>query len=187
MRNDVRLRPIHERDLDQILRWITRSDVADALVLTHEVTPESQAAWFDTYREDPSKEVFAIEVSGRHVGNVSLLHIDRAHARARVSIFIGPEELRGQGIGSAAMRLVFDQAFGQMGLEKLSVEVLAANAQAIACYAKAGMQREGVLRGHVRLHGERRDMILMSILAPDRAISPPSAGSDTGEAPGAHG
>ena len=71
----------------------------------------------------------------------------------------------GQGLGTAFLSLVLDEAFGPMGAERFYLDCFADNARAQAAYRKLGMSRDGVLRQAYRLgDGTRADLVMMSIL-----------------------
>ena len=71
----------------------------------------------------------------------------------------------GQGLGTAFLSLVLDEAFGPMGAERFYLDCFADNARAQAAYLKLGMSRDGVLRQAYRLgDGTRADLVMMAIL-----------------------
>ena len=165
MNKQVTIRLIQKEDLERIRGWINKPEVRDNLVILEEISDEDQKSWYEAYENDDSKKVFAIEYKGEHLGNISLFKIDKSHGRAQVSIFIGEKEYRNKNLGTSVLQMLFDLAFRKLLLSKISLEVLVDNKQAIACYTKAGMQQEGILRSHVCIRGKRRDMMVMAILA----------------------
>lgn len=69
---------------------------------------------------------------------------------------------RGRGIGHELLAEALDLAAG-LGLSKVSVEVVATNAGAIAMFEHEGFEREGTLRGHVRGgDGQDQDLAILS-------------------------
>lgn len=164
MKNEVRIRPIQEGDLERIRCWVNKPEVRDNLIILEDISDSDQKTWYEAYQNDDSKMVFAIEYQGRHIGNISLFNIDKKHGRAQLTIFMGEKDFRGRNLGTNALRMFFDLAFRKLLLSKISLEVLIHNKQAIACYKKAGMKQEGIFRSHVRIHGKRRDMMVMAIL-----------------------
>ena len=71
----------------------------------------------------------------------------------------------GQGLGTAFLSLVLDEAFGPMGAERFHLDCFADNARAQRAYEKLGFTRDGVLRQAYRLaDGRRSDLIMMAIL-----------------------
>src|SRR3984885_5666516 len=71
----------------------------------------------------------------------------------------------GQGLGTAFLGLVLNEAFGSMGAERFYLDCFADNARAQRAYLKLGLSRDGVLRQAYRLaDGTRTDLIMMAIL-----------------------
>jgi ribosomal protein S18 acetylase RimI-like enzyme len=69
-----------------------------------------------------------------------------------------------QGLGTAFLSLLFDEAFGPMA-ERFYLDCFADNARAQRAYMKLGFTRDGVLRQAFRLaDGRRSDLIMMAIL-----------------------
>jgi RimJ/RimL family protein N-acetyltransferase len=160
----VALRPIEKDDLRRIVSWLNDKEIADSLILNRNISYEQELVWYENYLSDDGKKVFAIEANGNHVGNISLFNIDRVNRRALMSIFIGEEKFRGNGIGSEAVRQLFDIAIRETSLQRIGIETLADNIRAIKCYEKAGARKEGIMRSYVNLNGIQRDMVIMSFV-----------------------
>jgi ribosomal protein S18 acetylase RimI-like enzyme len=71
----------------------------------------------------------------------------------------------GQGVGTALLGLVLDEAFGPLGAERFHLDCFADNLRAQRSYEKLGFTRDGVLRKAYRLaDGSRADLVMMAIL-----------------------
>jgi ribosomal protein S18 acetylase RimI-like enzyme len=71
----------------------------------------------------------------------------------------------GQGLGTAFLGLVLDEAFGALGAERFHLDCFADNLRAQRSYQKLGFSRDGVMRGAYRLaDGTRKDLVMMAIL-----------------------
>jgi ribosomal protein S18 acetylase RimI-like enzyme len=71
----------------------------------------------------------------------------------------------GQGLGTAFLGLVLDEAFASMGAERFYLDCFADNSRAQRAYCKLGISREGLLRQAYRLDdGTRKDLVIMAIL-----------------------
>ena len=71
---------------------------------------------------------------------------------------------RGRGVGTRALQLLARYAFDMLRLERLEVLVQPGNEASQALAARVGFKREGVLRAHSLVRGERKDMVMMSLL-----------------------
>lgn len=89
---------------------------------------------------------------------------DREVAGIAVSVF---PEARGRGIASKAVRLGAAWGLRDLGLERVFAEAAADNIASIRTIAKAGFQREGLLRAHCKTHGQRHDCVMFSLLPGD--------------------
>jgi len=106
------------------------------------------------------------------IGGVGLREVDRENASAEVSIFISKPAEWSKGLGTDAMRVMLDFAFGEMRLERVWLRVFDYNRRAARSYEKAGFTREVLLR-HDRFHrGKHHDTDLMAIVRPDWEADP---------------
>ena len=76
------------------------------------------------------------------VGLVRLSPIDTKARTATFAIAIFDPERLGQGLGTEATRLTIAYGFSQLGLDRITLKVLADNFRAIAAYEKAGFVTE---------------------------------------------
>jgi len=147
------------------VKWFSDPEVIRFLGRSTPVTLAEEERWFHDYQRRGEDQIFAIEVEGRHIGNLGLHRIDRIHRKAEVGIVIGEPEFWSKGIGTDAMRVALRYAFGPLEVNKVSLEVLEYNARAIHAYEKLGFRREGVHREDVYKDGRFVDVVRMSLLA----------------------
>jgi RimJ/RimL family protein N-acetyltransferase len=69
---------------------------------------------------------------------------------------------RGLGLGRALLDTAVDWARA-VGIAKLTLGVFPTNARALALYRAVGFVEEGTLRGHLRVAGGERDLVLMGL------------------------
>jgi RimJ/RimL family protein N-acetyltransferase len=129
------------------LRPLTREDAASA----HRRLLEHGCAW-------------AMEHE-RYIGEVRLDHINHRDRWAVLAIGIADKGSLGRGLGSEAIRLVAEHAFGAMDLHRLSLRVLAFNERAIRAYRRCGFRVEGRERESALVDGVWHDDIIMGLLA----------------------
>ena len=124
--------------------------------------------WYQQVSGNPLGWV--IEHDGRCIGAVGLRTLEDANHHAKLAIGIFLPGRRGKGLGTEAIRLVLDHAFGTLALRVIGVRVLAFNARAIAVYERCGFR--AVRREPVDLDGERSEDIFMELDASDFPSSP---------------
>jgi RimJ/RimL family protein N-acetyltransferase len=129
----------------------------DGIATEPPVDVEERAALFAR-----SADASAVAVAGGQI--IGLIHVEASrHGFGEVNMLVRPG-WRGRGVGAALMRTATDWARGH-GLHKLSLEVFAQNAAAIALYRKCGFAEEGRRpRQYRRASGELWDTIVMGLL-----------------------
>lgn len=159
----VDLRPLQVADAELTYKW-RRAQRAKFLNLGA-TSVELQAKWIASR---PSTEHnFLIELKNGHaVGMVSLTGIDMTNRRGEPGRFLIGDENAVKGIPVAveAMKLLYELAFDQLGLIRVSGTV-AANNHLMAKWQKyMGMKEEGRLRKHLCLDGQFQDAICLGLL-----------------------
>lgn len=164
----LRLRPLTEADLPRWRQWIELPEVAKYLVRPQTLSTDHLRAY------DPARHrVLAIETATKlHIGICGLHNIFWQHRRAELGIYIGVAGYRGQGYGTEALHLLVRHAFDDLGLQRLSLRVLADNTRAVCCYEKVGFVVEGRLERCYLRSGRYHDELLMRLLA--REYRPPA-------------
>ncbi len=161
----VLLRPLTSSDLRRCVKWFSDPQIIRFLGRNSAVTMAEEERWFRDYERRRDEHIFAIEVEGRHVGNLGLHKIDSVHRKADIGIVIGETTFWSQGYGSEAMRVALRYAFDVLGLNKVSLEVLEYNIHAIRTYERIGFQREGLHREDIFKDGRFVNVLRMGILA----------------------
>lgn len=165
-RAGIYLRLMTGEDTDRIVAWRNTQAVRSRFVYRAAFTREGHEAWIRNMVETGKVVQMIICELGtdRPLGSVYIRDIDRTHNKAEYGIFIGEEDARDRGIGTAAARLMLRYAFREEGLHKVFLRVFADNLRAIRSYEKVGFRREAYLREDVCIDGEYQDMIFMGIL-----------------------
>jgi diamine N-acetyltransferase len=160
----VSLRPLREEDAETTLAW--RSGDRAGLLNRGADSVVAQAAWI---RGRPGSERnYMIELDGGHpVGMLSLIGIDTVNRHAESARFlIGDEDaVRGVPAAVEAMKLLYELAFDQLGLERVWGTIAADNRRMIKWQRYLGMREEGRLRNHYRIDDRFQDAVCMGILA----------------------
>jgi RimJ/RimL family protein N-acetyltransferase len=163
----VYLRPLEPADVELVHRWFSDARV---LLLMGEL-PRSLAsrqrsaeASVESQGDDHFSFVICRLADSEPVGRTDVFEIDRHNGSAAFGITIGDPALWGQGLGTDAINVVVDFAFGQLRLERLWLGTDANNTRAQTAYAKAGFTVEGRLRHAYYQDGEFVDEIRMAML-----------------------
>lgn len=112
-------------------------------------------------RTDMGGRNLAVEtIDGRHIGNCSYYHIDRAKRQAELGIIIGDQSAWDKGYGTDAVGALVDYLFKTEDFERIYLHTLVGNGRAQKCFRKCGFASvKRVFRGGY-------DFILMQIIKP---------------------
>lgn len=115
---------------------------------------------------------FVVELAGEAVGSVEILRLGERDQTGRLSWLL---DEAGETAGSQAIRMVVAYAFTQLDLKRVETYVDSDRRDLYRLAGRAGLRKEGVVRGHAENGGTRTDAWLMGRLATD-------PGPDTREA-----
>ena len=163
---NVSLRPICERDTDNIISWRNNPDVLRNFIIQTPLTEEMHRSWLETRVKTGEVAQFIIHANDESmdIGTVFLRDIDLNHKKAEFGIFIGACGKRGKGYGTKAAKLILDYAFYTLKLNRVMLRVFEENAAAIKSYERVGFKKEGIFREDVMIDGKGVNVLYMSIL-----------------------
>lgn len=164
----IYLRLMSREDTDLIVAWRNSEAVRRNFIYQELFTRQGHESWIRNMVETGKvvQMVICELDADKPLGSVYIRDIDRQHNKAEYGIFIGEEQARGRGIGTAAARLMLRYCFAEEGLHRIYLRALAHNMQAIRSYEKAGFVREACLKDDVRIDGNYYDIIWMAALNP---------------------
>lgn len=139
-------------------------------------TPEVQALEIErllSEQERGARYLWTICVAGELAGDVSLSHVQRGPLQRANVGYLLDHRFRGRGVASAAVRLVVEQAFTQLGFHSLEAGTLPTNVPSQRVLAAAGFTQIGLARGLLFTDGAWEDYLLYEIIGPDTAPSTP--------------
>jgi RimJ/RimL family protein N-acetyltransferase len=162
---DVRVVPTEDRYLESFRATLDAVAKERRYLLTLQAPPLSalQKIVSDTVAGG-GVQLFAVDAPERVVGWCGIGRHQREGCRHVGNLGMGLlPDYRGQGIG-ARLALEAIAAARKNGIERIELEVLASNTNAIALYRKLGFVEEGVRRRARLLDGRYDDAMMMALL-----------------------
>jgi RimJ/RimL family protein N-acetyltransferase len=148
------LRDATEDDLDEMLAYYGRDDVAEHLLHPPFTRGELQER---LRRDDPPENLgVVIELDGEVVGDVVLMVEGPAYDSAELGWVVSPAH-SGKGIATEAAQALIDIAFTHYGLRRVRAELDARNDRSAALAERLGMTKEAHLRQDYWSKGEWTD------------------------------
>ena len=115
------------------------------------------------FQQRTSFEFAITSSSGLYLGGCGLNQVDALNQRANLGYWVR-SSAAGQGVATAAVRLVRDWGFAQTDLMRLEVLVAVGNTASRRVAEKSGAVYEGTLRGRLLVHGTRHDAALYAFV-----------------------
>lgn len=167
------LRPFDHTDASAVQRLAGDKRVAlAATAIPHPYPHGAAEAWIATHADafTGMREVnFAVVLreGGDLVGAISLLDINKLHARGEVGYWTGIDYWN-HGYCTEAFIRVISYAYEELGITKIGARCSAQNTASARVMEKAGLNREGLLVKHSLKHGQFDDMLVYGLVLPGR-------------------
>ncbi|MDN5352829.1 MAG: hypothetical protein PWQ12_1750 [Clostridiales bacterium] len=164
----VRLRAMEPEDWEEHYYNCYDSEARRMLEYELELPPtltknKNEAESFSNFNPETKRLMFTIEsLEGINVGAFNLNSIDEKNGTFSIGIQIGRDH-RGQGYGTAAMKLLLDYAFNERRLNKFNVSVIEGNIGSASMMKKLGCKEEGVRREVIYTGGKYHDELLFGL------------------------
>jgi RimJ/RimL family protein N-acetyltransferase len=164
----IRLRAVEKDDLPLFVKWLNDPEVRQGILLHNPVSQTEEDGWYERMLARPADEhVMAIDVKEpaadtgeehwRLIGSLAFDHIDWHVRSAEFGILIGDKTYWNRGYGTEAVRLLCQQGFNTLNLNRIFLHVFENNPRAIRAYEKAGFTLE-------YMDGKYIDVLRMSLL-----------------------
>ena len=164
----IDLRPLRSEDIEgNYVNWLNNADVCE--YNSHHVypyTPEYALQYIRNVEHKKNDCILAIvdKKSGRHIGNVSLQHIDYVSRNAEYAIILGEKEFWGKGIARDASDLILKHGFEALNLHRIYCGTSTENKSMQKLAVALHMREEGVRREAFYKDGKYLSVIEYGIL-----------------------
>jgi RimJ/RimL family protein N-acetyltransferase len=166
----VALVPLAREHLPGVEALLDDAEVLRFTRLPEPTPPGFAETWFGLYergRLEGTRDAFAaVGDDGEFLGLALVPRIEREAQTVELGYIVAPAA-RGRGVATAALRLLTDWAFTELGALRLELLISVDNHPSKRIAERNGYRREGVLRSvHVK-QGVRDDVEIWSRLASD--------------------
>jgi RimJ/RimL family protein N-acetyltransferase len=103
---------------------------------------------------------------GRLLGAMGIHGLDRETGRCSAGYWLAAGERR-RGIASRGLTLLCRYSFGELGVKRIELWIQPENTPSLGVAERVGFHREGLLRSFMPIDGQRRDMLMYSLLPGD--------------------
>jgi UDP-4-amino-4,6-dideoxy-N-acetyl-beta-L-altrosamine N-acetyltransferase len=164
----IRLRPVTEGDLENIMTWRMKPEVTYFMNTDPVLTMDMQRAWFKKIQADETCEYRIIMAEGKDIGLIGILDIDHENRNCSWVWYIGEDDYRGKGIAKRIQLNLYDYVFYTLKMHKLYSRVLMINTHEIDnVHTVLGYLIEGVQKEFIYKNGQYIDVALFSIFERD--------------------
>ena len=155
MSDNISLRILKEKDAPLILEWIKDPDVNKHFRFdSNAITIDSVLEFIHSNQDTRENAHFAIvDDSDEYMGTISLKNIDLYSKTAEYAIAIRKKAQR-KGYGRKASLMILEYAFNSIDLNRVYLNVLSDNVDAIQLYENVGFTLEGEFKDHITINEE---------------------------------
>lgn len=154
------LEPWHAEEFHQFVEG-ARAHLAPWLPWATDIDgPAAAERWLLKYAEDQArdgKRLYGIWLAGNLVGGTGFASFHAPTGICELGAWLAPRA-QGRGLVTLAARRMVEWAVEIRGMSRVEWRAPTGNRRSIAVARRLGMEREGVLRSAVVLHGVRHDL-----------------------------
>ncbi|WP_409291873.1 GNAT family N-acetyltransferase [Peribacillus sp. SCS-37] len=96
-------------------------------------------------------------------GSIGYLYIDKKNKKTEIGYWLG-SEFEGKGLATQSCRFLIQNAFENLGLNKVEINAAAANHKSRAIPRRLGFKEEGTIRDYELLNGRYLDRTCYGLL-----------------------
>jgi len=163
----IKFRPVRKSDIKLRAKWLNNPAINQGLSWHYRevgTTLKEQKEWYERYSKDKYDKRFIIVANNKPVGIVGLTEISPVDRNGMLYLFIGENGYRGQGIGTAALKFIFDYGFNKLKLHKIGLMANSYNTRAIKLYKSLGFQYEGAQKEQIFYNTKYYDLVYMGLI-----------------------
>ena len=156
-----------DRNRDHLRPWF--EEMVDATQ-----QPQDTAAWIGRMLASHAREPrgwSGVFRRGVLVGAIGVAEVELQKQSAQIGYYLAADAC-GRGLATMACRALLAHLFEEVGIHRVELRMAATNDRSIRLAQRLGFTCEGRLRDADVYDGQRRDLLVFGMLAPDWAATP---------------
>jgi UDP-4-amino-4,6-dideoxy-N-acetyl-beta-L-altrosamine N-acetyltransferase len=162
LREEYRLRPIVEADLDLVLGWRNKPHIRQMMYTDHVIGREEHLGWYAKIKDDPTSVYLILEHLGRPLGLANFTKIDRKAGSCLWGFYLGEDD-RPRGAGTILGILSLDYAFETIGVGTVIGEVIEHNDKSRTLFERLGFVSSRRLSRYISRGGIDLDVLVFTM------------------------
>jgi UDP-4-amino-4,6-dideoxy-N-acetyl-beta-L-altrosamine N-acetyltransferase len=159
----VVLKRLTENELELMMNWRMREEIARGMFTDVKLTLEGQKKWFKKIKNDKTQIRWVIYIDDAPVGSMYLTDIDYVNKRCESGWFVAEKGASSFKFALGLQQNMFDYAFDTLKLNRNYGYVIDTNAGVLKILKLLGLEEEGVMRQHVFKDGEFHDVHVVAM------------------------
>jgi RimJ/RimL family protein N-acetyltransferase len=164
---DIKLRAFEKTDINYLMKWRNNENYAATTSYQFFISSKRMENDIDKWMEDDSKNLYLVIddiKTDTPIGFISLINIDMRSRRAEWGgILLDDSSNRSRGFASQASILLFNYAFYELNLNKITGYWIKSNKVSVFLGKLLGFKEEGLLKAHIYKNNAYHDVIIMSL------------------------
>jgi UDP-4-amino-4,6-dideoxy-N-acetyl-beta-L-altrosamine N-acetyltransferase len=169
-REDYKLRPLEESDLEQVLQWRNSEHIRSNMYTDHIISWDEHQSWFEKINQDQSVSYHICEMRNSAIGLVYFTSLDWKNKKCFWGFYLGESDTP-LGSGAVIEFIALEYIFEILYIRKLCCEVLSFNEAVAKLHKKFGFQQEGLFIKHVLKNNRYQDVLFLSLFQEDWSIN----------------
>ena len=161
----IRFVRLDQSHLELVLRWRTDEFVTRYMYTDVENDLTKQYEWFDKIKHSRTDKYWMVILRDVPVGVISLNGIDLANRKTSWGYYIGDE--RHRMYGGLVPPYLYNFIFHNMGLNKITAEVMQGNENLLKLHRMHGYRDVGLFKNHILKYDNYYDVYILELLKAD--------------------
>lgn len=155
----IKLENLTENELPMLLNWRNKEVIRNVMMNSELISWNQHNQWFNNYQRNQSSQTKIFYFDNIPYGVLNIQGIDVENQKCEWGFYIG-DEYSPLGMGSLLGYASLNYIFQDLGIRKLTAEVLSYNTKSIKFHEKFGFINEGRLRKHIIKNNQFIDIVI---------------------------